>query len=126
LGRCNPGKLARIMDHPKRSEIWLTSLEPVKGSEIGRTRPALIISNNRNNEHASTVTLIPITTSIERLYPFEVLIKKGDSGLSYDSKIKCNQIRTVDRVRLIRKIGQISQEEINKAEEALLIHLDIL
>lgn len=114
------------MEHPKRSEIWLTSLEPVKGSEIGRTRPALIISNNKNNEYASTVTLIPITSSIERLYPFEVLIIKGDSGLSNDSKIKCNQIRTVDRLRLIRKIGQLSREEIDKVEEALLIHLDII
>ena len=113
------------MDHPKRTEIWLVSLEPVRGSEIGKTRPALIISNDKNNEFASTVTIIPLTTSIEKVYPYEILVLKGFSGLSYDSKIKCNQIRTLDRTRLVRKIGQIPQEEINNVEDALLIHLDI-
>ena len=113
------------MDYPKRSEIWLVSLEPVKGSEIDKARPALIMSNNKNNEFSSTVTLIPLTTSVTRIYPFETMVSKGGSGLSNDSKVKCNQIRTVDRIRLLKKIGKISEEEINRVENALLIHLDI-
>ena len=113
------------MDHPKRAEIWLVSLEPVQGSEIGKTRPALLISNNRNNEFASTITLIPITTPTSRIYPFEVMVHATNSGLLHDSKIKCNQVRTVDKSRLIKKIGQIPQKYIKKVEEALLIHLDI-
>jgi mRNA interferase MazF len=112
-------------DYPKRGEIWLVSLEPVAGHEIGKTRPALIISNNRNNEFSSTVTLIPITSSIEKVYPFEVLIKKEESGLAYDSKIKCNQIRTVDRLRLIKLSGVLSQDKITEVENSLMMHLDI-
>lgn len=113
------------MDYPKRAEIWLVSLESVKGNEIGKTRPAMIISNNKNNEYASTITLIPITTSISKLYPFEVMISSIDSGLKQDSKIKCNQVRTVDKIRLIKRIGRAPQELMIKVEEAILIHLDI-
>jgi len=113
------------MDFPKRKEIWLVSLEPVIGSEIGKTRPALVISNNRNNEFASTITLIPISTTLSKVYPFEVKILSKDSGLLKDSKVKCNQIRTVDKTRLQKKIGEVQHEYVEKVEEALLIHLDI-
>lgn len=112
--------------YPKRGQIWQVSLEPVAGHEIGKTRPALVISNDKNNEYSSTVTVIPITTSIEKVYPFEVFISSKDSGLKQDSKIKCNQIRTVDKIRLLNRVGQISQEFMKKIENALLIHLEIM
>ena len=112
-----------MINYPKRGEIWLVSLEPVAGSEIGKTRPALIISNDRNNEYSSTVTLIPITSSIDKVYPFEVFISKTDSGLQLDSKIKCNQIRTVDKLRLIKFVSKIIAERLIEVEEALLIHI---
>jgi len=101
------------------------SLEPVEGHEIGKTRPAVIISNNRNNEYSSTVTLIPITSSTKKVYPFEVFIPKIETGLPKDSKIKCNQIRTVDIMRLLKCAGQITEEMLKKVEEALLIHIGI-
>lgn len=112
-----------MKDYPKRREIWLVSLEPVAGHEIGKTRPALVISNNRNNEFSSTVTVIPITSSIEKVYPFEVLILKTESGLSTDSKIKCNQIRTVDKLRLLKPAGGLSSDKLAEVEKALLVHL---
>ena len=115
-----------LANYPKRGEIWQVSLEPVAGHEIGKTRPALVISNDKNNEYSSTVTLIPITASIEKIYPFEVFISGEDSGLPLDSKIKCNQIRTVDKLRLLKLVGGISTEIIKKVEEALLIHIGIL
>lgn len=115
--------VARLKNYPKRGEIWLVSLEPVAGHEIGKTRPALVISNNRNNEFSSTITLIPITSSIEKVYPFEVLILKTESGLSTDSKIKCNQIRTVDKLRLLRPAGGLSSDKLAEVEKALLVHL---
>ena len=114
-----------MTEYPKRGEIWLVSLEPVIGHEIGKVRPALIISNNRNNEYSSTITLIPITSSIEKVYPFEVFISKTDSGMQFDSKIKCNQIRTVDKLRLVKLIGKISEELLVDVERALLIHIGI-
>jgi mRNA interferase MazF len=112
-------------DYPKRGEIWNVSLEPVLSHEIGKTRPALVISNDKNNEYSSTITLIPITASIEKIYPFEVFISGEDSGLPLDSKLKCNQIRTVDKLRLLKLAGEISTVIIKKVEEALLIHLGI-
>jgi mRNA interferase MazF len=114
-----------LNDFPKRGQIWLVSLEPVAGHEIGKTRPALVISNNRNNEFSSTVTVIPITSSMERVYPFEVLILKDESGLKSDSKIKCNQIRTVDKLRLLKAVGDLSPDRMEEVKNALLIHLDI-
>jgi len=114
-----------LKNYPKRGEIWLVSLGPVVGHEIGKTRPALVISNNRNNEFSSTITLIPITSSINKVYPFEVLILKTESGLSADSKIKCNQIRTVDKLRLLKPAGSISEDKLEEVEKALLIHLDM-
>lgn len=110
---------------PLRGQIWQVSLDPITGHEIGKTRPALVISNNINNEFASTVSLIPITTSTEKIYPFEVFVTGVGSGLKYDSKIKCNQIRTVDKIRLLRLIGEINLETLNKVESAILIHFGI-
>src|SRR4030066_1964179 len=112
-------------NYPRRGQIWQVSLEPVAGHEIEKTRPALVISNDKNNEYSSTVTVIPITTSIEKVYPFEVFISGEDSGLPLNSKIKCNQIRTVDKLRLLKLVGGISTETIKKVEEALLIHIGI-
>lgn len=122
--------MRRVMDeikhiYPRRGEIWEVSLEPVVGHEIGKTRSALVISNDKNNEYSSTITLIPLTSSMQKIYPFEVSISKEDSGLPLDSKIKCNQIRTVDRLRLHKLVGEISFENIKKVEEAILIHIGI-
>ncbi len=114
-----------MKDYPKRGEIWLVSLESVAGHEIGKTRPALVISNNRSNEFSSTVTVTPITSSVEKVYPFEVIILKTESGLTSDSKIKCNQIRTVDKLRLLKPEGTLSPDKLKEVEKALLIHLDI-
>ena len=114
-----------MINYPCRGQIWLVSLDPVTGSEIGKTRPALVISNDKNNRYSSTVTVIPLTGSSEKIYPFEVFIGKKYSGLSLDSKIKCNQVRTVDRARLIKSTGQIPEDKMNEVEKALLLHLDI-
>ena len=126
MARLMAGLKPGLANYPKRGEIWQVSLEPVAGHEIGKTRPAVVISNDKNNEYSSTVTLIPITASIEKIYPFEVFISGEDSGLPLDSKIKCNQIRTVDKLRLLKLVGKISTEIIKKVEEALLIHIGIL
>lgn len=113
------------MDFPKRGEIWLVSLEPVVGHEIGKTRPALIISNDRNNQFADTITVLPLTSKTEKIYPFETLLAKKETQLPEDSKVKSNQIRTLDKKRLVKLFSRISKESLKKIEEALLIHLGI-
>ena len=113
------------MGIPKRGEIHLVSLEPVTGSEIGKTRPALVISNDRNNEFADTVTVLPITSKTVKIYPFEVSLTKEESGLPKNSKIKCNQVRTIDKKRLIKCLGCVSDSKLKETEEAIMIHLGI-
>ncbi len=113
------------MDFPKKGEIWIVSLEPVKGSEIGKTRPALVISNNRNNTFSETATVLPITSNILKVYPFEVFLSNKETKLKNDSKIKCNQIRTIDKKRFLDLVCIVSPEILEKVKEALLIHLDM-
>lgn len=113
------------INFPRRGEVYLVCLDPTIGSEIGKSRPALVISNDVNNQHADTITVIPITSKIVKVYPFEVLIEKGKAGLSKDSKIKCNQIRTIDKKRLVKYIGTLENSSLKEVEKALLIHLGI-
>jgi len=113
------------MDFPKKGEIWLVSLEPVVGHEIGKTRPALVISNDRNNQFADTVTMLPITSKTEKIYPFEVLLLKEEANLPKDSKIKSNQIRTIGKKRLVSFLGKVTKKRLIEIEQALLIHLGI-
>jgi len=108
---------------PERGEIYLVCLDPKIGSEINKTRPALIISNDINNQAAQTVTVIPITSITEKVYPFETLLPSQESGLSKDSKAKCNQIRTIDKKRLVKSLGKVSVEKLKEIEGSLLIHL---
>jgi mRNA interferase MazF len=113
------------MNFPKKGEVYLVSLNPVVGSEICKSRPGLIISNNRNNEFADTITVIPITSKTMKVYPFEVFIPKGVGGLEKDSKAKCDQIRTISKMRLIKYLGTLEESYLKEIEKAALIHLGI-
>ncbi|MCB9337005.1 MAG: type II toxin-antitoxin system PemK/MazF family toxin [Lewinellaceae bacterium] len=108
-----------------RGEIFWANLSPTIGSEISKTRPVLIVSNDANNEHADTVTILPITSSTSRIYPFEVLVPSGQANLTSDSKVKANQIRTIDKRRIGNKIGALPPKLLGEIEQAILIHLDI-
>lgn len=112
------------MDQPKRLEVWLVRLDPGLGSEIKKTRPALIISNDLNNQYASLVTVLPISDKGEKVYPFEIEVSDGrTSGLTKPSKIRCQQIRTIDKERLVKKVGSVDKGMRFKIEEALKLHL---
>lgn len=113
------------MDFPKRGELWFISLEPVVRHKIGKTRPALIISNDKNNLYSEIITVLPITSTIEKIYPFEILLSNKETHLPKDSKVKCNQIRTVDKKRLINLVCTLLPEKLEMIEKAILIHLDI-
>lgn len=108
-----------------KGEIYWADLNPTIGSEISKTRPVLVVSNNINNQYADTVTIVPITSSTDKIYPFEVFLPKGEGGLSSDSKAKANQIRTIDKQRIGRQIGKISDGRLSEIERAILIHLEI-
>lgn len=109
----------------KRGEIYWIQFDPIVGSEIGKVRPALVISNNHNNELADTITVLPITSSMGKVYPFEVFIPKGTGGLTSDSKAKANQIRTLDKKRVKGFLGNIPESILQGAERAMKIHLEL-
>ena len=110
----------------KRGTICLVNLDPTIGSEIAKKRPAIVISNDTNNEVASTVTVIPLTSQKrEKIYPFEVLIPKGVGNIERNSIAKANQIRTIDKRRVIKVIGVLPEKYIKLLEKAILIHLGL-
>lgn len=109
----------------KRGEIYYANLDPTVGSEINKKRPVLIISNNANNKAAATVTVLPLTSNISNIYPFEVALHPKKTGLSKASKVQCQQIRTISKMRITRKsIGNVDKEILQEIEVALKLHLD--
>jgi mRNA interferase MazF len=111
---------------PRYGDIFDVNLDPVIGAETGKSRPALIVSNNINNEFSQTVTVLPITSQpAVKYYPFEVLIPKGIAGLTAESRIKANQIRTIDKRRLVSLRGSLTSEYLPRVEKALKIHLNM-
>ena len=110
----------------KRGGIYLAALDPVIGKEISKTRPVVIVSNNKNNEFAGTVTILPVTSkNIQKIYPFEAFLKKGIGNLPKNSKIKADQIRTLDKSRIVKFIGALEKKELDLIDKAILIHLDL-
>jgi len=109
----------------KRGEIWLANLDPTVGSEIQKTRPVVIVSNDSNNQNNSVVTVVPITSNATRVFSFEVFLPMGTAGLPKDSKAKADQIRTLDKSRLVKLYGQLSASLINALDKAIKLHLDL-
>lgn len=100
------------MKHKKWS-IWRANLDLVIGSEQGKTRPVVIVSEDDINALLNIVNIIPITTRKEgrTIYPNEVLLKANHFGLEADSIALCHQIRTIDRRRLSKKYGRIDEKQ---------------
>ncbi|AMW28916.1 MULTISPECIES: type II toxin-antitoxin system PemK/MazF family toxin [Oscillatoriales] len=110
----------------KRGEIYYANLSPAVGSEMDKRRPVLIVSNDANNRAADTVTILPITSNVTRVYPFEVLINPEDSGLSKPSKVQAQQVRTISKQRIGGDtVGFLSQEVMEIVETALKLHLKL-
>ena len=108
-----------------RGDIWLANLDPAIGGEIRKTRPVVIVSNNVNNIHNNVVTILPITSNITHVYSFEVIIPSGIGNLPKDSKAKADQIRTLDKIRLIRQIGNLPVNYITLIDKAIKLHLNL-
>jgi mRNA interferase MazF len=109
----------------KRGNIYLAALDPTMGSEINKTRPVIVVSNNINNDLSNTVTIIPLTSNTEKIYPFEVFIKQAIANLPKDSKAKTDQIRTIDKHRIIKEIGILPKELLSDVEVAIKTHLSL-
>ena len=113
-----------------RGEIRWVDLEPVRGAESDKRRPGVVVSNDGANTTASrlgrgVVTVVPVTTNVERIYPFQVLLAARATGLARDSKAQAEQVRAVDMARLVNRVGKLSTAEVAELDGALLVHLSI-
>ena len=109
-------------------EIWLANLEPVLGSEQGKTRPVLVLSSTALNQLLPVVNVLPVTSRKpnRRIYPNEAILPIGTAGLTAESIVLCYQIRTLDKQRLIRKIGKLNDKDMQaNILDALKFQLEI-
>lgn len=112
---------------PQRGEVYLVQFDPTRGAEIRKTRPALIIQNDISNRK-SRITIVAAVTSQfdERLYPTEVLIAAGDAGLQRDSVVLLNQVRSIDRQRLLKRLGRLANTTMQQVDRAIAISLGLI
>ena len=105
----------------KRREVWWVNFDPSIGGEIKKKRPAVIISNDASNKFLNRVQVIPLSSKTGHLYPSDALvIFKGK-----ESKAMADQLATVSKLRLFKRAGILSEEDMRKIEEAIKIQLDI-
>jgi mRNA interferase MazF len=105
----------------RRGEIWWVSFDPAIGGEIRKTRPAVVVSNDRFNAGNNRVQVVPVTSSEKRLYLFEAYVKVRGR----QCKAMADQVKTIARERLRDKIGHVTVEEMKAIEKALRIQLDL-
>ena len=117
----------RAVNYPRRGEVYLVNFDPMIGAEIRKTRPALILQNDIANRHSPLTIVSAITSQFEEpLYPTEVLLKAGEGGTSKDSVILLNQIRSVDKRRLVRRLVTLSPESMQRVHRSLQICLGLV
>jgi mRNA interferase MazF len=112
----------------ERWSVWLANLDPVVGSEQGRTRPVLVVSQSALNDILPVVNVLPVTSrkASRRIYPNEALLPVGAAGLTVESIVLCYQIRTLDKRRLGRAFGTLDDETLREAIiNALAFQLDM-
>ena len=111
-----------------RGEVRLVDLDPARAGEANKQRPAVIVSNDGANATAAklgrgVVTVVPITSNVDRVHPFQVLLPAGESGLGRDSKAQAEQVRSVAVERVMARVGILPPTLMLKVEEALRLHL---
>ncbi len=115
---------------PRRGDIWVVDLAHPIGAEAAFERPAVIVSNNAANESASAmrrgvVTVMPITSNIRRVYPFQVRLAARPCGLRQDSKAQAEQIRAIAIERLRDRVGRVPRRTMNEIDAAIRLHLGV-
>ncbi len=126
-----PGTAPPLTGWPmRRGDVRLTDLEPVRGSEADKRRPAVIVSNDRANETADrlgrgVVTVVPVTGNIARVFPFQTLLPAEVTGLRVDSKAQAEQVRSVTVERVGPLLGRVPPAVMRELDEALRVHLQL-
>ncbi len=112
---------------PKRGEIYIVNFDPTVGAEIKKTRPALVLQNDIANRHSPITIVAAITSKYDAtLYPTEVLVKPPEGGLTTNAVVLLNQIRSIDKGRLIKRLGLLKPATMQKTDRALQISLGLM
>lgn len=114
----------------RRGEIRLVNLEPVRDGAANKRRPAVVVSNDGANAAAGrlgrgVVTIVPVTSNLARVYPFQVELRASDTGLQVDSKAQAEQIRSVAIERIGPLVGEVPPNLMDALDEALRLHLSL-
>jgi mRNA interferase MazF len=114
----------------RRGEVRLVDLEPVRGSEASKRRPAIVVSNDRANAAAArlgrgVVTVVPVTSNVARVFPFQVRLPAQVTGLRVESKAQAEQVRSVAVERLGSVLGRLPAPLLAALDDALRLHLDL-
>lgn len=112
----------------RRGAVVWVALDPAMGAEQNKTRPAVVVSNDTANSRATSngvgvVTIVPLTSNVGRVLPFQVLVTESESGLSRDSKAQAEQVRSVDVARIGAVTGALSPQTVSAIDDALILHL---
>lgn len=112
----------------RRGEIRLVDLDPARGAEANKRRPAVIVSNDGANATAErlgrgVITVVPVTSNTARIYPFQVLLDATSTGLDHDSKAQAEQVRSIAVERVGTRAGLLTAELVAAVDEALRLHL---
>jgi mRNA interferase MazF len=111
---------------PRRADVYLVSFDPTLGAEIKKTRPALILQNDIANRHSPITIVAAMTSQFEEpLYPTEVLVRASEGGLTVDSVVLLNQLRSIDNQRLGRRLGRLTEETMRRVDRALVVSLGL-
>jgi len=98
-----------------QGDVYIVNLDPTVRTEVGKTRPGMVISINAMNHNSPRLIVAPITSKTQKIYPFEVFISRGNAGLDKDFKIMLDQLRSLDKKRLHKKIGTLDKKTLSKA-----------
>jgi mRNA interferase MazF len=112
----------------RRGEIYEVDLDPGRGSESNKRRPSVIVSNDSANEIAAqlgrgVITVVPVTSNVARIYPFQTMLPASGTGLPRDSKAQAEQVRSVDVARVGACLGTVPGAIMAQIDEALRLHL---
>lgn len=125
--RSSRGAPDSLIASPRRGEVYVVSLDPTIGAEIQKSRPAVILQNDIANRHSPVTIVAAITSKADdSLFPTEVLVRAGEGGLTRDSVVLLNQLRSIDRTRLVRRLGHLARVTMARVDRALAVSLGLV